>query len=119
MSNLIAGTTDDPTIVYTPLELRGKTYQLLFNLAALAKAQKATGINFLKGIDFENLDADAYTALLHAGVGKMHPDVTAEQMADMVDTKNFSTTLRCLLLAFSANQMEAAKENPPTPPAAA
>ena len=111
----ITGTAADHTISYTDLELGGKTYHLLFNLRALAKAQAATGINFLHGINFSALDAEKFAALLHAGLANRHPDVTLDQIMDQIDIRDMTRIAEAVGRAYIANQMES--KNPPVPAA--
>jgi hypothetical protein len=47
----IAGTVEDPTVDFTPVEIAGKTWKLAFTFHGLAKAEAASpGLNLMRGL---------------------------------------------------------------------
>jgi hypothetical protein len=123
MSRKIAGTKADPTLPKTPIVIGGKTYNLCFDLGALAEAEtsinaelagagKLERVNLLLALPVQNLTNSRI--LFAAAVRTFHPELS---FADAVDLPKLNDVfaIGAKLVEAYANAM-VDPENPADPP---
>ena len=112
----IAGTIADATLPKTPVEIGGKTYQLCFDLGALAEAETAINrelaragrtsefINLLYALPIQNL-ANVRNVFA-AAVRVFHPELSFEQARDMLTLGDLLTVSIAIQDAWNASRIE-------------
>jgi hypothetical protein len=117
----VADTITDPTLPKTPLELNGTTYNLCFDLGALAEAEShyvAAGHEDICLISqlpncrlLQNL-----LLVFPCTLRKFHPEITWEQAQALVTLKTMLAIGGTVALAWEAASVPASDvENPPVP----
>lgn len=108
----IAGTPADPTLPKTPVEVGGKTYNLCFDLGALAEAEQAINaelyragrkdyVNLLSALPQQNL---ACTRIVFAAaVRKFHPELGFEAALELVGINDLLTIALAIKDAWEAS----------------
>lgn len=119
----IAGTAADPTLPKTPIVIGGKTYDLCFDLGALAEAETAINaelaragsperVNLLAALPVPNL---VNTRLLFAAaVRKFHPEIPFRAAMEIPALEDLYNVSALVAESWSAS-MPAPAENPPQP----
>ena len=67
----VAGTSADPTIKFSKLDIDGEVYNLAYSFNAIAMSEKLCGCNLMQGIAsflLDTADAQQYRGLLHAAL---------------------------------------------------
>jgi hypothetical protein len=87
----VAGTPADPTLPKTPITIGGTTYDLCFDLGALAEAEQALNreghnVNLLAALPVMNLAN--VRVIFAAAIRKFHPEITFEQAMAMITLQN-------------------------------
>jgi hypothetical protein len=60
-----------------------KTWRLVFDYRAIAKAEKATGRDLKKLAAWKDISSGTdFPAIVHAGLNRYHPDVTIDEVID-------------------------------------
>jgi hypothetical protein len=103
----------DPTLPKVPVEVSGKTYSLCFDFNALATAEAITGVNLLKAMDFQNLSAVSFRALLFASLLKHQPNMTLEEAGSLIQPGNGATLTQALVKAYIDSNPEPEPESEP------
>lgn len=101
----IAGTSADPTLPKTPIEIDGKTYDLCFDLGALAEAEQAINreghqVNLLAALPVLNLTN--VRLIFAAALRKFHPEVGYDEAVSMVTLANVYAIASVIAEAWKA-----------------
>lgn len=125
MRKTVAGTTSDPTIQFTDLEIDEKKYKLLYNFNAIATAEVVANANLMLGISglyLNTANAGQYRGLLYAALIKAHPNMTIDSAGSLIRPDTLPDVRLGLLRAYNEAipekkrfQIEVADE--PDPPA--
>jgi hypothetical protein len=112
----------DPTLPRVPLKLGGNTYYLCFSWNALAKAEELTGMNLLRCFDLSNVNARSLRALIFAAMLKHQPEITLEEVGDLLGIADSQAAFDALLKSWAESmpkpeKPEEGEENPPQPAA--
>lgn len=115
--NTVTGTTADPILHFTDVRLNGKTYKLIYDFEAVAKAEDLTGIPLLVGVDWGHINARRIRAMLFASLLKACPELKLEDVTKLINVRNLPKIERALIDAWvtSTPEAEDEKENPPQP----
>jgi hypothetical protein len=100
----------DPTLPKVPLELNGHTYFLTFDFNAIAVAEEKTGMNLLGSLDLQNLTVRQYRALLYSTMLKETPEITLEEVGNLVTLASIPAITLALIHAWTGSQPEVVKE---------
>jgi hypothetical protein len=112
----VTGTSSDPTVRFSTVEIDGKTYSLAYDFNAIATAEATAGINLFEGIAnlVSGLNAAQFRGLLYAALLKAHPDITLNQVGDLIRVDMLGA-LRIALSEAYVKSLPEKKENPPLP----
>jgi hypothetical protein len=95
MAKKVAGTKDDPTIRFAEVEIDDKVYKLAYSFAAIARAEKVTGVNMLLGmVGLDDIAADGFPGanyvLAHfsAALSVAHPELGYDDVAGLIRPDN-------------------------------
>jgi hypothetical protein len=116
--NTVAGTTADPTLHFTEVKLSGKTYKLIYDFDAVAKAEALTGLPLLVGVDWSKINAQRIRAMLYASVLVAHPEIKLSDITKLITVRNLPRIERALVDAWVSSTPdpdEEINENPPQP----
>lgn len=106
-----------PVLPKVKLELAGHVFNLQFTFNALAHLEAATGVNSFKVVDFLNIDATRLRAMLWAAILTDQPDVTLEDVGNLLTYSDIQDVYSKLLEAWTGSRPEPKKEdeeeNPP------
>jgi hypothetical protein len=85
----------DPTLPKVSLELAGETWQLCFDYAALAIAERKLAeagevVNMLLVMDIRYLGASRLPILFFASLVRCHPDITLAKVRSLCTMETFS-----------------------------
>lgn len=121
----IAGTVNDPTLPKTPVTIAGKTYNLCFDLGALAEAETAINaeliragrtdrINLLYALPLQNL---ANTRkMFAAGLRTFHPEIAFDDVMRLLTPSVLYDVAKAVREAWKeANPPEDKAADPPRP----
>jgi hypothetical protein len=123
----IAGTVADPTLPKTPVVIGGKTYNLCFDLGALAEAETAINaeilragrtdiVNLLFALPGQNL---ANTRIMFAAaVRKFQPEIDFESALELLTFESIYAVATALTAAWKAANPEPEKTADPPQPGA-
>jgi hypothetical protein len=111
----------DPTLPNVALTINEKVFQLCYDFNSIAEAENLTGINLLfSSMDFQNLDARKYRALLFAALLKGQPGITLDEAGALINNTTIPSILQALVEAWTGSHPEilvdsekADKVNPP------
>lgn len=121
----IAGTIADATLPKTPVEIGGKTFNLCFDLGALAEAEQAINaelhragrradfVNLLNALPVQNLTNTRI--VFAAAVRTFHPEIgfdEAIELLEMPDLYNVAVAIREAWDASAPAPAKDAAENP-------
>jgi len=117
--SLVAGVPgSDPTLPKVPLTIKGKTYFLVFDFNAIAKAEELTGLNLLAALDFSNLNIVKYRALLYSALLTGSPKITLEEVGNLITVHNMGEVTLALVEAWTGSKPEVVEDktkvNPPS-----
>jgi len=98
----------DPTLPKVSLELAGETWQLCFDYAALAIAERKLAeagevVNMLLVMDIRNLGASRLPIVFFASLVRCHPEITLEKVRSMVTMESFSAVYDAVVDAYVAS----------------
>jgi hypothetical protein len=101
----VAGTPADATLPKTPITLDGVTYDLCFDLGALAEAEQALSraghaCNLLYALP--NLNLANVRVIFAAAIRKFHPEVSFEQAMGMITLQNVYLIANAVSEAWTA-----------------
>lgn len=106
---------------YTPLELGGKTYKLVYDFDCLVIAEEITGLALLVGVDWSNVGATRIRAMLYASALKLQPAVTLAEFTPYINFTNVLKIEQALVKtwrgASSPDPVETTFEEPKQPEA--
>ena len=119
----------DPTLPDVKITIKGETYSLCFDYAALAIAERKLSdagikVNMLSQLDLRDISAERLPILFFAALVKGHPNTSYEDAKSLITIKNFADIFSKVVEAFVASMAEPATdegkqgENPTTEPAA-
>lgn len=112
----VAGTPADPTIRFTELKLNGKTYSLLYDFEAIAKAEDLTGLELLVGVNWRKINARRIRAMLYASMLQAHPDITMKEITGLLSLRNVPRIEQALAECWLDSSADPEpKANPPQP----
>lgn len=121
----IAGTVSDPLLPKTPVTIDGKTYNLCFDLGALAEAETAINgerarkgeqpLNLLMVLPAMNLAN--IRIVFAAALRKFHPEIDFEKAQKMLTLSNLYDVATRIREAW--DKSSAAGEDTPNPPVGA
>lgn len=97
----------DPTLPKVDVTVGGKKYFLCFDFNALAVAEDATGLNLLRSLDFQNLSAKTFRALLFAALLRQQPDMTLEAAGSLITASSAPKLTEALVRAYMESNPEA------------
>lgn len=83
----------------TTIEIAGKKRRIRFSFTAFRLFERETGKNILK-LDWENLSATDFVALLWAGLAAEDKEITLDEVSDAVDLSNIEELQEALYQAF-------------------
>lgn len=101
-----------PTLPQVSIELNGQKYGLCFDFNALAHAESATGLNMLQALDFQGLSATTFRALLFASMLKLQPEITLEQVGNLIQYGTLPELYKAVARAYTESQPEPEQESP-------
>jgi hypothetical protein len=123
MARKIANTESDPTLAKTGIEIEGKTYNLCFDLGALAEAEaqfirEGHDVNLLRALPELNLSN--VRIVFPCAIHKFHPDLSFKKAQALITLQNVYTVAAAVAGAWQSAVPEAPKEkveaeNPPQP----
>lgn len=101
----VAGTAIDPTLPKTPIEINGKTYDLCFDLGALAEAEQALNreghhVNLLAALPVLNLTN--VRVIFAAAIRKFHPEISYDEAVGMITFLNLYAIANIIAEAWKA-----------------
>jgi hypothetical protein len=119
--NVAGNPAIDPTLPKVELKLGNKTYFLCFTFKALALAQtilRNNGIdcNLLQSLDLTALQADRLVPLLYAGLITHMPEITLEEVFELVLFRNMHLVFEAVVLAYGASMAEPDPDAAPVDP---
>jgi hypothetical protein len=95
-----------------PFELDGKQYFIRFSLATIEKIQDEFGELALTG----NISGMKLAQVLFLGMKGASPDLTLEDVGEMIDTENLEVVVDAMTRALGRKtKAQIALENPPAP----
>jgi hypothetical protein len=127
MKRKIAGTKADPTLPKTPIVIGGKTYNLCFDLGALAEAEtsinaelaadrRSERVNLLAAMPVQNLRNTRI--LFAAAVRTFHPQLSFDEALALPRLNNMYEVGTMLIEAWTAAMVDPdSPANPPQPEA--
>ena len=101
---------------YTALELGGKTHKLIYDFESIVKAEEATGLALLVGVDWSNVSVTRIRAMLYASMLQAQPEITLQEITPLINFANILKIERALVQAWRGPQeptAEAPKEEEP------
>lgn len=110
-----SGTPADPTARFALLELNGETYWLIFDFNAIARAEQVAKVNLLESLDFSGLTAAQYRGLFYASLLKAHPEVTIDEVGQLINLRSMAKISAALLQAWKNSTGVEDTEDPPEP----
>jgi hypothetical protein len=106
-----------PVLPKVPLTLGEHDFNLVFNFNALALLEEKTGMNAFRVVDFQNINATTIRAMLWTALITEQPDITMEDVGNLLTFENMSVVYSALLQAWTGSRPEPKKddeeENPP------
>jgi hypothetical protein len=104
----------DPTLPRVPLTVNGETYFLCFTFGALALAQS----KLIHALDLSTLDPSMVVPLLYASLITHSPDITIDEVSEMVTIRNLGVIFDGIATAYAASLAPPSdvKENPTQQP---
>lgn len=102
----------DPTLPKVTAEVNGVKYSLCFDFGAICIAEEATGLNLLRALDFQNLSAGTFRALLYAALLKAQPETTLESAGALINLKTAPLLMSALGKAYTDSQAEPDEDEP-------
>lgn len=110
-----AGTPADPTLPKTPVEIGGVTYQLCFDLGALAEAEaellrQGHEVNLLRALPVLNLSS--VREIFPCALKKFHPELAFEHAQALVTLRSVYTIAGAILAAWEAANAEPSPDPP-------
>ena len=95
----------DPTLPKVSLELAGETWQLCFDYAALAIAERKLAeaghpVNMLMAMNLAALGAEKLPYMFFAGLVRNHPDVDFDAVSAMVTMDSFPAVYAAVVRAY-------------------
>jgi hypothetical protein len=116
-------TADNPTIKYATVTIDGEQYKLAYNFRSIRTAEQLTGVNLLQGLsNLTGLNAAQFHGLLYAAMLPAQPEITLEQVDDLIRLDTMATLEIGIADAYM-NSMPKAQpedgENPKQPTEAA
>jgi hypothetical protein len=106
----------DPTLPRIEFKRGKETFYLCFNFRALAIAQKnlrLSGVecNLLKALDLSGMDAERIVPVFYATLITHQPDITIEQVENLIDLKNIGLVFNVIADAYVASLAEPSDED--------
>ena len=128
----VAGTPADPTLDFTELKLGKKTYKLIYDFDAIARAEELTGLGLLAGIDWRNIGVRKVRGMLYASMLFAHPEIALDDQTVKATLKELTKQITPWTIGRIENALHETwisstapkkendedAENPPTPAAA-
>lgn len=114
----VAGTAADPTLPKTPVTIGGTTYQLCFDLGALAEAETAINAELLRANSDKQVnllaalpvqDLASTRALFAAGLRAFHPEISYAEAVKLLDFSSLYDVAIAVRTAWGAASPEADK----------
>jgi hypothetical protein len=94
----------DPLQKPAELVIGKKTYKLGFDFEAIAKAEAATGMSLIFGIDWSSIGVKRLEGMLHASMSIYQPNITLEEIRSIIKPRNVKKIESALVEAwFLAN----------------
>lgn len=120
----IAGTVADPTLPKTPVTVGGKTYNLCFDLGALAEAEDAINaqraregrepINLLADLPAQSLGS--IRRLFAASVRVFHPEISYDAALELLQVADVYAVGDAVMEAWKVSTRGPAAEQPKSDP---
>ncbi len=121
----IAGTVADPTLPKTPVVIGGKTYNLCFDLGALAEAETEINAEFYRAgrKDYVNLltalpqqNLSSTRIVFAAAVRTFHPEIGFDEARELIGLNDMLLVAIAIREAWDKAQPEPEKDaDPPRP----
>jgi hypothetical protein len=120
----IAGTPSDPTLPKTPVTLDGKTYNLCFDLGALAEAEISINAELIKRaapmrvnllLAMPVQDLANVRVMFAAAVRTFHPELSFDAAIQMLRMDNIFSVAVAVREAWIGSTPEANPADPPLP----
>jgi hypothetical protein len=119
----------DATLPDVSIEIKGETYHLCFDYAALSIAERKLSdvgikVNMLEALDLRGIGAERLPIVFFAALVKAQPDITYEEASALITMKNYADIFSKVVEAFVASMAEpktaeeTKAENPTVEPAA-
>ena len=121
----------DPTLPDVTLVIDGKTWHLVYNYDAIARAERALNaaaaaatpkgvpfvpINLLRGFNLEEASAEQLRGLLYAALMTAHPKVTLKEVSTLIRmdtlTDIYGTIAACWMQSQPAKKTEEDADRP-------
>lgn len=101
----------DPTLPKVEIKLGGEIYYLVFTFKALALAaaklrEKGVHVNLLHSLDLTSLDADKVAPLLYASLITHQPDLTIDQVTELVTLRSLGAVFEGIAKAYTESLAE-------------
>jgi hypothetical protein len=107
----IAGTVADPTLPKTPITIDGKTYNLCFDLGALAEAEMAINAELAKAgvmdrvsllLELPSQTLGSMRKIFAAAVRKFHPELGFDEAMRLIKMPDLYTVALAVQEAWKA-----------------
>jgi hypothetical protein len=111
----IAGTVSDTTLPRVPIKLRGREYNLCFDLGALAEAESVINAELVKAkspdrvnllVSLSTLDLRNVRILFAAAVRTFHPELGFDEARDLLALGDIFRIVAAIESAWSASVAE-------------
>lgn len=123
----IAGTSRDATLPRTPITIRGREYNLCFDLGALSEAETAINAEFAKAklpervnllLAISNPNLANTRIMFAAAVRTFHPELSFEEARELLRIGDVFDVMTAVSAAWAASTGNGAKPDRPSEPAA-
>lgn len=96
----------NPTLPKVSVIVGGTEYSLCFSFNALATAESLTGLNLLRSLDFQNISAVTFRALLFASLLDGQPELTLQDAGSLITAKNAPELMSAVVKAWVDSNAE-------------
>jgi hypothetical protein len=107
-----------PVLPRVPLTLGGHKFNLVYTFNALARLENEANVNAFKIVDFQNITATNLRAMLWVAMITDQPDITLEEVGDLMEIGDIREIYAALLYAYTRSQPEPKKKEDENPPEA-
>ena len=99
----------NPIVQFTDVELKGKIYKLCWDFHAIAIAEELTDQDLLLRNEPSRITAKQLRGMLYAGLLRAHPEITLDEVTDLITFKNAPNIADALTKAWIHSNKEPEK----------